>query len=88
MRTIRFYDGTEINGETGLSEGILWLWFDGYSMRDMADMILDAGKTQHIEFLYGDDERTVYDGYTDCILIAIDKDDGRCSVALRRPITQ
>ena len=84
MRTIRFGDGTEINGDVGLAEGLLWLWFYGSTIQETAAIALDTEKTSSITFVYGDNETTVYDGYTDCILIAIDKDDGRSNICLRR----
>ena len=74
-------DGTIIeDGRCGISEGFLWLWFNGYTMQQVAMIFFDPDKIAHIVFQYGE-MQDVFDGYTICRTININSD-GQISVCL------
>lgn len=84
-RQIVMNDGTVIpDGVAGYADGVLWVYFTGYTMAQAAIMFFDPDATGKIIFQYGEmtDE---YIGYTDCINISVDTD-GRISVALRKGV--
>ena len=69
-RRLILNDGTTIeDGEAGLAEGFLWLWFHG-SMQQAASLFFDSSKTSKIEFQYGEMIDT-FTGFTNCISISI-----------------
>lgn len=70
------------NSEAGYAEHVLWCFLKNVTMLQAATLFLDATKTDHIRFEYGEmaDE---YDGYTNCIHIAV-SDDDRINVALKK----
>ena len=80
---INLNDGTIIeDGNAGESDGYLWLYMTGYTMRQAADMFLEQpGKTGRITFQYGEME-DVYEGYTNCVTLMIDID-GYLSVCMK-----
>lgn len=82
-RRIVLKDNTTIeNGEAGFSDGFLWLWFDGYTLQQVALMFFDATKTDRIAFQYGEME-DVYEGFTTCRTLMTDAS-GRVSVCMTK----
>ena len=79
---IQFEDGTIINGMTAYVQGFLWCYFTGKTMQETAEIFLDETKTGKIVFISGEN-RTEYDGFTDCRVIQKDID-GKLSVCLTR----
>ena len=74
-------DGTTIeNGEAGLAQGFLWLWFSGMTLAEVASTFLDPAKTGRIVFQYGE-MQDVFEGFTECREMGIDND-GRVSVCM------
>ena len=67
-------DGTVLeNARAGLSSGFLWLRIPGKTFWEVADIVRDAEKMQHLIFQYGEME-DVYEGYTVCTMIMVDDD--------------
>jgi len=82
-RRLILADGTVLeNSEAGYASKVLWCFLKDVTMQQAATLFLDAEKTDHIRFEYGEmaDE---YDGYTECINIYI-PDDNRVNVALKK----
>ena len=80
---LKLNDGTVIeDGQAGLAQGILWLWFTGYTMAQAAGIFLDPAKTSRIVFEYGEMSDT-FEGFTDCTILQIDNG-GRVSVCLKQ----
>lgn len=81
---IQFEDGTIINGMIAFVQGFLWFYFNGKTMQETAEIFLDESKTGKIVFANGEN-RTEYDGFTDCRVIQKDVD-GNLSVCLARGV--
>ena len=82
-RRLILNDGTVIeNGEAGYSNGVLWCYFDGYTIQQAGSLFFNASVTAKITFEYGEmtDE---YEGFNNCVGIKIDSD-GKISVCLKR----
>ena len=74
-------DGTYIEGgRAGYADGFLWLFMSGITMAQAAQVFFDTGKTQRIEFLYGE-KSDVYTGFTVCRSLTADGD-GNLSVCM------
>ena len=60
-------DGTIIeDGRAGLSEGLLWMWWPGWTMIDAVGKAFNPSAIGTIIFQYGDMEDT-FVGYTSCV---------------------
>lgn len=80
-RRLILNDGTILeDGEAGLAQDHLWLWFSGLTMQEAASMCFDPEKMSRIVFQYGEMEDS-FDGFTACIAMQIGED-GRISVCL------
>lgn len=82
-RRLILADGTVLeDGECGCSGGMLWCWIRGTTLREAAEIFLDAGKTARIVFEYGGMSDT-YEGFTECAALTADED-GSVTAGLRR----
>lgn len=74
------------DGEAGLADGFLWLWFSGMTLQEASVLMFDPARTEKIRFQYGDFEDT-YIGYTNCINLSTDAE-GRISVCLKKAVNE
>ena len=73
-------DGTVINeGRAGLSDGFLWLWLPGWTMRRVAEKV-EEGAMSRIVWKTSEDDEEVYTGYTVCM--HMEQENGRIAVCL------
>ena len=56
-------------GSAGYADGLLWLYFNGYTMEQASAIFFDTSNTNLIIFQYGD-MQDEYRGYTDCRAIS------------------
>lgn len=82
---LKFLDGTEIEGEAGLSSGFLWLTVRGLTLQEAAAIAFNPAKTGRITFEYGD-MKDVYIGFTVCTSLMIDTD-GVVSICLVKGVS-
>ena len=67
-------------GSAGLADGMLWCYFNGYTMAQASEIFFNSASTGQIIYQYGD-MQDEYHGYTDCRNISRDIS-GRISVGL------